>query len=161
MVDIDMGGLFGQKKGGQAWQQQSANQQTQKPQQGLFGKHPAAPQENVQELKASLSSVTERLRTLEEHYGNVRRKMQLTDESLLQTHKKLMDEIKTLNADIVDMGRNLADVKEKIKLIIKELQECAKKEDVDVLQKYINMWEPVNFVTRHELQKILEEQKGE
>ena len=37
----------------------------------------------------------------------------------------------------------------------------AKKEDVEVLQKYINLWEPVNFATRKEVEKLFSELKSE
>ena len=33
--------------------------------------------------------------------------------------------------------------------------ECAKKEHVKVLEKYINMWEPVNFVTKKDVEDIV------
>ena len=34
---------------------------------------------------------------------------------------------------------------------------CAKTEDVQVLDRYINLWEPANFVTRTEVEKIVDE----
>ena len=145
MADLDMGGFFGKKK--EQGQQQK----------GLFSKQKMPEQGNIQDLTSEVDSYTNRLRILEEHYGNLRRKSQLTDQNLLQTHKKLMEEIKIINTDMTDLRREMQDIKEKVRMIIKELQEAAKKEDVNVLQKYINMWEPVNFVTRNELQKILDE----
>ncbi len=145
MADLDMGGFFGKKK--EQGQQQK----------GLFSKQKMPEQGNIQDLTSEVDSYTNRLRILEEHYGNLRRKSQLTDQNLLQTHKKLMEEIKIINTDMADLRREMQDIKEKVRMIIKELQEAAKKEDVNVLQKYINMWEPVNFVTRNELQKILDE----
>ncbi|MBI4448282.1 hypothetical protein HY643_04840, partial [Candidatus Woesearchaeota archaeon] len=44
------------------------------------------------------------------------------------------------------------------------LTSFAKKENVKVLEKYINLWNPLNFVTREEAKRIakevLEEKKG-
>ena len=39
---------------------------------------------------------------------------------------------------------------------VKELQGCAKLSDVQVLEKYINMWEPINYVTFESLDKHAE-----
>jgi len=41
--------------------------------------------------------------------------------------------------------------------IIKELDIFAKKEQLKVLEKYINLWNPLNFVTTKEVEKIIEE----
>ena len=44
-------------------------------------------------------------------------------------------------------------------LLVKELKMSATKEELSVLQKYLSYWEPLNFVTRQELDKILSERK--
>ena len=46
---------------------------------------------------------------------------------------------------------------EKMKMIIKELKLCSKSEDLTVLKKYIDLWDPVRFVTQNEVEKIIEE----
>lgn len=139
MVDIDVGKLFGQKAHG-------------------TGKQPPGQEaQAVQETAADIGGIENRLRLLEEHSNNLRSKVQLTDQNILKNQKRFMEELKTVNNEITEIKRGMSDIKEKLKIIVKELQGCSKKEDVDVLQKYINMWEPVNFVTRNELQKILDE----
>ena len=40
-------------------------------------------------------------------------------------------------------------------LIIKELQSVARKEEVKVLEKYINLWNPIKFVTSNEVEQIV------
>lgn len=139
-----MGNLFGSKKG------VGNMPDSMPPKKGVIDN-------NYQELTTEVDTYASRLRILEEHTNNLRRKLQLTDQNLIQTHKKLMDEIRLVNNELSDMRRDINDVKDKIKLIIKELSDCARKQDVDILKKYIEMWEPVNFVTRSELQKILDE----
>jgi hypothetical protein len=52
-------------------------------------------------------------------------------------------------------------MKSKILMILKELQSGAKKEDIKVLQKYVDMWEPLNFVTRNEINEIIDEKLSE
>lgn len=109
------------------------------------------------ERGSEITMLGRRLRILEEQYTNTRRKMQVTDQNMLSYHKKSMTDVKALNLEINELRHLLDDMNNNILLIIKELKLCAKKEEVNVLQKYINMWEPVNFVTRNEIEKILEE----
>ena len=45
----------------------------------------------------------------------------------------------------------------KINLLIKEITLSAKKEDVAVIKKYIEFWQPLNFVTPTQVEKIVRE----
>ena len=55
----------------------------------------------------------------------------------------------------METRHEMDDIKGKIMLIIKELQMLARSEDVDVLRKYLDMWQPVNFVTQNEVEKMV------
>ena len=41
--------------------------------------------------------------------------------------------------------------------LVKELQTAAKRDEVKVLEKYINLWNPVKFVTQNEVEQIVKE----
>jgi hypothetical protein len=101
--------------------------------------------------------ISRRLRIIEEQYTNIRRKIQVTDQNMLSYQKKNITEIKAVNLEINELRHLIDDMQNNILLVIKELRLCAKKEEVNVLQKYINLWEPVNFVTRNEVEKIIQE----
>jgi hypothetical protein len=126
---------------------------------GFFGgqKKP----EEAPDISKELNLLGRRLRVIEEQITNVRRKMQVTDQNMLSFQKKNTTELKTVNMEINELRRILEDMQNNILLIIKELRLCAKKEEVTVLQRYVNMWEPVNFVTRTEVEKIVQEALSE
>lgn len=129
-----------------------------KPGGGLFGRHEAAaPVAGTSELYSQLTNVERRLRILEERYENLRRKTQVSEQNMLGIHKETDKEIKTTTSDLLELRRDLEDLKSKARIIVKELKECAKKEDIDVVKKYLEMWEPVNFITRNEAKKIIKE----
>ncbi len=126
-----------------------------KPKRGLFKRE--APIDT--RLTEDVSNISRRLRILEERYTNFRNRIQVTDQNMLLHSKKQTTNIKTINSDINDLKKEINDIHEKIDLIIKELNNSAKKEDVEVLQKYINLWDPMNFVTRKEIEKLIKELK--
>ncbi len=129
------------------------------PKPGLFSGKPAAPmqpQQNNTDLAAQVNNISTRIRILEERYTNVRKKMQLTDQNMLSSNKDLKREMKVTQSDVDDLRKDLEDMKKNVRLIIKELKECAKSEEIKVLERYINMWEPVNFVTATQVEKIVE-----
>ncbi len=127
---------------------------------GLFGAKEAAARAPV-ETAAELSNLSRSTRTLEEKYNNLRSKVQTVDQNLLSTSKKNSIDIKTVMSEVDEVRREIADLKEKLVMIIRELKLSARAEDVKVLQNYINLWEPLNFVTRNQVEQIVRDVLGE
>ena len=125
----------------------------------LFGKHEAAGPSitGMADLSNQLNNLSRRLRVLEERYNNLKKNAQLTEQSLLKSTKDVNRDIQATHSDMVEFRSEFFDLKDKVKLIVKELKACAKTEEVQVLQKYIDMWEPINFVTRDGLDKMIKE----
>lgn len=117
----------------------------------------SAPFPDASLITDHLNNIMRRLRVLEERQMNTRRNTQVTDQNMLEHHRKISADIKTINAEMIEIKKELFDVKTKIRMIIKELQECAKKEEVQVVKKYINLWQPMNFVTQDEVENIIRE----
>ena len=124
------------------------------PKKGLFKRE--APPTDIR-LNEDVSEISRRLRILEERYTNIRNRIQVMDQNMLLHNKKQTTDIKTIDSDISDLKKEINDINEKISLIVKELNDSAKKEDIEVLQKYINLWDPMNFVTRKEVEKLIKE----
>ena len=76
---------------------------------------------------------------------------------MIDSDKKIKTDIKTIESDIKEIKKAMIELKDALTHIVDELNKFARLEDVKVMQKYIEMWEPVNFVTRSELQKTLSE----
>lgn len=125
-----------------------------KPHPGLFRKN-VPQQPDFQGVQEDISNVSRRLRTLEEGFTNLRRALQVTDQNMLGKHKVFATEIRTISSDISDIKSNINELKEKILEMVNELEETAKKEEVKVLEKYINFWNPVKFVTQNEVDAIV------
>jgi hypothetical protein len=134
---------------------------------GLFGggKHheePAGPSMGF--ISQEISNLSTRLRVLEERSSNIRKKHQLVEQNMLSHRKRFTEEADLLKEEIDEIKRTIREVETKIIMIIKELRLSSKKEDVDIIKKYVEMWEPVNFVTQNQVEKIvreiIEEEKG-
>jgi len=108
-------------------------------------------------VNEDINSISRRVRMLEEASSNMRRFFQTTEENQLQKHKHVSAEIKTTNSDIMELRKEIAELKDKFLLIVRELQTVARKEEVKVLEKYINLWNPVKFVTQNEVEQIINE----
>lgn len=126
---------------------------------GLFKPHPKEEPSGpgVKEIAEEVTDMGRRLRTLEERYSNLQSKTQLTEQNMISRDRHLTTEIKTLNSEVNEIKKEINEIKEMILSIINELKATSKKEEVKVLEKYINLWEPVNFVTRNEVKDIIKE----
>jgi len=127
---------------------------------GLFGggkgEHkPEGP--SLTYLSQEITSMGTRLRVLEERSTNVKKKQGLLEQNVLSHRKKNLDEVELLKDEIDEMKKVLKEVENRIMMIIKEIQLGAKKEDVDSLKKYVELWEPVNFVTQNQVEGIIQE----
>ena len=132
--------------------------QMQMPQQkpGLF--HKNVPQQpDFGAVQEDISNVSRRLRTLEEGFTNLRRALQVTDQNILGKNKVFSTEIRTIASDISDIKSDINSIKEKILEMVNDLEEVAKKEEVKVLEKYINFWNPVKFVTQNEVEAMVKD----
>ncbi|MEM2121409.1 MAG: hypothetical protein QXU20_01985 [Candidatus Woesearchaeota archaeon] len=135
--------------------QKKEESQTQQPQ-PVPKKQDATPQN----LAPDFSNISRRVRMLEERYTKIQNRLHLTEENMLEFNKKMSVEIKTITSELDEMKHEINEIKDRILLIVKELKLCAKKDDVNVLKKYIELWEPLKFVTREDVEKMIREQFG-
>ena len=112
----------------------------------------------VSDVAGELNNVSRRLMVIEERYTNLRKKTQVTDQNMLANNKKFNTEVQTVHEGMDELKKEIADIVDKMKIIVRELKDCAKHQEVEVLQKYINIWEPVNFVTRDTVIKMVKDQ---
>ncbi|MBI2134372.1 hypothetical protein HYU09_00130 [Candidatus Woesearchaeota archaeon] len=123
---------------------------------GLFrGQKPV--QADISPFSEDIGNLSRRLRVLEESFTNLRRVLQVTEQNMLDKNRIFTTEIRTIVSDISDMKKEINDIKEKIMELVKELQTAAKRDEVKVLEKYINLWNPVKFVTQNEVEQIVKE----
>lgn len=107
--------------------------------------------------------VLRRLRVLEDRFVNLRRKAQLADEKVLGAEAKLNTELKALSQELVQIRRSIADLRESVQIIQGEMVHTATQHDLRTIEKYLDYWQPMDFVTKQELlakHNLLKERNG-
>lgn len=130
-------------------------QQMQNMQQGAQQAPPSGQTNPNQELILAIADLDRRLRVIEERYSTLRKKMQLTDQNLLDSERTFGKDVHTVNEDILNIKRQLHDFTDKILMFGSELEGTAKKTDLKVIEKYLALWSPTTFVTRSEVKDYL------
>ncbi len=128
---------------------------------GLFASKPPPPQMEIQNAAPQLNSLAARIRISEERYLELRKKMLVIEQNMLANHKRAITELKTLGSEITEMKRSIVQIEDRILTVIKEIKLGAKKEDVQVIKRYVELWNPVRFVTVEHVEKIIEEKMKE
>ena len=106
-------------------------------------------------LAGQVANLSDRLRLLEERHTNLDRKFEVMESNALEDERRMNREIKTLNSEVTEIKSMLDEFKDKINLIVNELKTFAGKQEIDVLRKYIDLWDPVRFATKKELEMAL------
>ena len=96
------------------------------------------------------------LRGLEGKVNNLLREMDLIKNDFIKKNAQLRKEMKTLSDEFTEIKHEQQKMTQKMDLVIKELGNTAGMEDVQVLKKYIDLWNPLNFVTQRDVERIVE-----
>jgi predicted nucleic acid-binding protein len=104
---------------------------------------------------SELNNVATRLKILEERYSTLRNKSQITEQNIIEVEKNHYDDLRIINDDMSSLKHRLREITEKISLLSDEVSQFAHRNDLKVVQKYVEYWQPVDFVTRKEVNDFL------
>jgi hypothetical protein len=104
---------------------------------------------------SEVNEISGRIRVLESKYSLARERIFLVNQNMVDSHKQFMTHIDSINSDIKEIKNDIYIIKDTLRTIIKEFDAFAKKEDLKVLEKYINMWSPLKFVTEEQVIELI------
>ena len=114
-------------------------------------KPPEPPKPKQQQIQRGpseeLLELTARLRMNESRYNELNSKVEMLEQNMIIKTKKLTGEIKQIKDSIKEFQDKVDEVSDKMTTIVNEIKLLARKEDVNVLKKYADYWNPIKFVT--------------
>ena len=108
---------------------------------------------------AKVNDLMRLLRTMEERFTNMNRKLEVIESNFIGQQKKMNKDFILAESDLIEMKKELSGFSYKLVLMAKELSLCAKKSDVEVIKKYLEFWQPMDFIRRTEAEKFIESRK--
>lgn len=109
-----------------------------------------------QDLSYILSELNSRIRTLENKYNLFGERLLVINQNMIEEYKKVAKETKAIEVEIKELKTDMFNMKEALRDIIKEVSNFAKKDEIKVLEKYINMWDPLKFITVEEVEELID-----
>ena len=100
------------------------------------------------------------VRGLESKLNNLLREVDLLKGDFMKKQQSARKELKMFGEEITELQRQQDTFSQKMDLIVKEIKQTAGKEELNVIKKYIEFWNPMNFVTQRDLERTLEAATG-
>lgn len=96
------------------------------------------------------------IKGVESKVNTLVREVDVLKNDYIKKHNDLKRDLKIFNDDILTLKRAQDQAQQKMDLVIKELKQTAGVGEVSVLKKYIEYWNPLNFVTQKDLDRVVQ-----
>ncbi|MBI2109838.1 hypothetical protein HYT58_01540 [Candidatus Woesearchaeota archaeon] len=113
------------------------------------------PEQEYADVQFIINDLSSRLRSLENKYNLITERLLVINKNMIDEYKILTKEINSNNSEIRELKTEIEKLKSTMHDLLSELEYFAKKEDVKVLEKYINLWDPLKFATEEDVERIL------
>jgi hypothetical protein len=97
------------------------------------------------------------VKALEGKVNNLLREVDMIKNDFIKRTNDLKKEMKDTSADLLEFRHDHEKTIEKMDLIVKELKQTAGIEEVKTLKKYMELWNPMTFVTQKDLERMVEQ----
>jgi len=111
-------------------------------------------------VSSQIDEVMRRVRMLEERYTGLRKKTQFTEQSMLKDAKDLFEDMHVLNDTVSELKNEISDINQKMNKLSDEISNSIDKSEFQVLAKYIDFWQPMDFLTRKQAKEMIEDFKN-
>lgn len=115
----------------------------------------------TQEITQVVIDLNNRIRTLENKYNLLGERLLVVNQNMIEEYKRLLQELKSVNEEMREMRQEVFVTQDTVRNMIKEMEFFAKKEQIKVLEKYIDLLNPMRFVTEEEVISIVNNQRPE
>jgi len=93
---------------------------------------------------------------LETKVNNLLREVDLIKNDFMKKTNDMKKEVKSMDESLIDFKHEQEKTLQKIDLIIGELKQTAGIEEINILKRYVDFWNPMNFVTQRDLDRAIE-----
>jgi len=100
------------------------------------------------------------IKGLESKVNTLLREVDILKNDFLNKQNTMKKDLKVLNQDLLEMKRQQDASLRMMDLMIQELKKTAGAEEVTVLKKYMEYWNPLTFVTQRDLERALASQQS-
>ncbi len=106
-------------------------------------------------VSALLSEFSIRVNDIEERTTQIKERLLTLSQTILKQSEKLNKEMVVMKEDMRNVHNEIDRLKETVEHIVRESSEFARKEEIKVLERYVKMFEPLEFATMDDVKRIV------
>jgi len=107
-------------------------------------------------LQRQFFEFNSRLARIEKRMNSINDELQINRSDAIDKHREALKQVSSVKASVVRLEAEITDTKKLAERLTQMLGEFASKDSVKVLEKYINMWSPIDYITRPEADSLIE-----
>jgi len=127
----------------------------QKTQGHLLSKARPGPEEIINIVGEELAKLNRRLNLIENRTDSVQDHLNLVDSNLIEKHKSSVSEIRELQIKLQETQAQMREFSELFKRLASRMSDFASRDDVKVMERYLNYWNPLSIVTKNEVEGMI------
>ena len=104
-----------------------------------------------------MQDIERRLRLIEDRLNILRQLIENLERNLIDKDKKVDSKLNQLNQDIEYLKKQINDINIKINAISNQLPLFATNERIEVIERYLDLLNPFEFVTKREVERMIDE----
>ena len=78
------------------------------------------------------------------------------EENMLSSAKDARTELKVLQSELVELKRTIKGFEDFVEKVSGSLENLATREEVKLIERYVNLLDPTNFISRKQLEREVE-----
>tara|TARA_Y100000034_G_C6871055_1_gene397696 strand:- start:22 stop:408 length:387 start_codon:yes stop_codon:yes gene_type:complete len=98
----------------------------------------------AERVLTEVAKLNRRMSLIEDRINSLRDQIDLVESSLAEKHSSANSGISDVSNDVRDFNARLEELKQEIVRLSSHLDSFASKQDVQVLERYINFWSPLD-----------------
>jgi len=102
-----------------------------------------------------MQDIERRLRIIEDRLNILRQLIENLEHNLVEKDKKIDNKLMQINQDVENLKKQITDLNLKINAILNQLPLFATNERVEVIERYLDLINPFEYLTREEVEKIV------
>lgn len=113
--------------------------------------------DEVNEVAALLSEFNTKISDLESRHELLRERTLGLGNSFIKTRDDLRKEINSLKDDIRNIKDAIEKIQENLRHILVEMENFTRREELQIFEKYMRLWEPLKFARVDEVKTMIDE----
>jgi len=106
-------------------------------------------------VSALLTEFSTRINDIEERTSQIRERLLTLSQTILRQSDRMNKEITILKEDMRNINNEIDRLKDTIEHVVRESSEFARKEELKVIERYVKMFEPLEFATLDDVKRIV------